>query len=353
MIPVARILREKKHNVYIGAGQKHLSLFEAELPGLHLVNFPGFSPRYSKIFPQYLAMLLKSPALLFYIIADHYRLKKIIRQYNIHIVISDNRFGLWNRNVRSAYVTHMPRIPLPAAFRFLEMTGVLLHRYIIEKYSLCFIPDLPGDINFSGRLSHGLRLPSNIVYAGILSRFLLPPDSDPAGFTAPHNTIILSGPEPQRSLFRNKLASVLRHREPVTFILEGRPEKEFTRYRDGNLVSLNHLPTASFAGLIRSSNLIFSRSGYTTIMDLLCLGRSAVLIPTPGQTEQEYLADYLSAKGWFKTVKQEAMDDDRALIMQDTSSFPAGIAEQSLKLLYSALGKLLEEEHEKGNTRET
>ena len=161
------------------------------------------------------------PPLLYHIFREHFRLKKIIQEYSIDIVISDNRFGLWNRKVTTVYVTHMPLIPLPKSLRRLEFIGILLHRTIIKKYSFCFIPDLPGDGNLSGRLSHGLKLPANVRYTGILSRFTnYTPGLKGNPVTFPHNTVILSGPEPQREILKQKLTEILKEREPITVMLE-------------------------------------------------------------------------------------------------------------------------------------
>jgi hypothetical protein len=225
MLPVAGKLRQLNHNVFIGAGEEHLALFRTELPGMNLINFPGFRPSYSRYLPQYLAMLLRTPLLLFHIISEHHRVKRVIHDNSIDIIISDNRFGLWNEDIKSVYITHLPRIPLPPAFRLFEFSGVLLHRAIMKKYNLCLIPDLQGDLNVSGRLSHDIRLPGNTMYAGILSRFTLTEKEENGKFSFPHNTVILSGPEPQRSMLKKKLANLLKNRLPKTVILEGKPGK--------------------------------------------------------------------------------------------------------------------------------
>ena len=217
----------------------------------HYINFSGFKPGYSSFLPQYISLLLKTPILLYHIIMEHFRLKKIIKENNIDIVISDNRFGLWNRNITSVYVTHMPRIPFPKPLRFLEFFGILLHRSIIKKYSLCFIPDLPGDLNLSGRLSHDIKLPDNVRYIGILSRFskteLLQQENNQK---FRHNTVILSGPEPQREMLKQKLVNLFKDHEPTTVILEGRPDSKKESVRSGNILFCNHLPAAEMKEMI-------------------------------------------------------------------------------------------------------
>lgn len=348
MIPLARMLREMNNNVLIGSGEKHLALFRAELPGLTYINFSGFRPVYSRYFPQYLVLLLETPLLLYHIIHEHLRLKSIIRENAIDIVISDNRFGLWNNNVTTVYVTHMPRIPLPKPLRFLERIGVRLHRAVMKRYSFCFIPDLPGELNVSGRLSHGINLPDNARFTGILSRFTFfkePIPGNPINFQ--HNTVILSGPEPQREMLKQKLTSLLKEQEPPTVMLGGRPDKPNEIVKSGNIIYYNHLASQEMREMLTGSNYIISRSGYTTIMDLISINKHALLIPTPGQTEQEYLANYLTEKGWFSTVSQGEIKRGMTMPSKEVQ-WTKEIIERSLVLLTEALNELLEKNHKNG-----
>jgi hypothetical protein len=345
MIPVARKLQEMNNNVIIGSGEEHLSLFRNELPGLAYIRFSGFKPGYSRFLPQYISLLLKLPLLLFHIIVEHYRLKRILQEYAIDIVISDNRFGLWNRKVTSVYVTHMPLIPFPKHMKFLEPIGVLLHRIIIKKYSLCFIPDLPGDLNLTGRLSHGIKLPDNVRYIGILSKFITfnqANEENPAEFH--HNTVILSGPEPQREMLKQRLVTVLKEKEPPTVILEGKPCNSDEVHTDGNITFCNHLPAFRMKEMIQGSDSVITRSGYTTIMELVSLNCTALIIPTPGQTEQEYLAEYLSEKGWFNTIKQSKIKEG-ILLTPLKPVFQSEINMQSSILLTEGLNEMLGKHH--------
>jgi UDP-N-acetylglucosamine transferase subunit ALG13 len=345
MIPLARKLREMNNNVIIASGEEHLSLFRNELPGLSYISFPGFKPGYSRFFPQYLSLLFKIPVLLYHIIVEHHRLKRIIAEYAVDIIISDNRFGLWNMKVTSVYVTHMPLIPFPKPLKFLEPIGVLLHREIIKKYSLCFIPDLPGDLNLTGRLSHGIKLPDNIRYIGILSRFIDPEQSlheNPV--KSHHNTVILSGPEPQREILKQKLVTLLKDKEPNTIMFEGKPGKRGEIARNGNITFYSHLPASRMKEIIADSDSIITRSGYTSIMELVSLNCTALIIPTPGQTEQEYLAEYLSEKGWFYTVSQGELKAGISL-RQGKTIWQGEINRQSSILLTEALNELLEKHH--------
>jgi hypothetical protein len=347
MIPVARKLQEMNNNIFIGSGEEHLALFRSEMEGLTYINFSGFRPGYSRHLPQYFIMLLKTPLLLYHIILEHHRLKRIIRENKIDIVISDNRFGLWNKNVTSVYFTHMPLIPLPKVFKLIENVGVFLHRAVIKRYTFCFIPDLPGEINVSGRLSHGVRLPDNVRFTGIISRFISSSETkndDKYGFR--HNTVILSGPEPQRGMLKQKLVNLFGKKEPPTVVLEGYPGKEKSSVNSENIIFYNHLSAPEMMAMIKGSEGVISRSGYTTIMDLIALNCSALLIPTPGQTEQEYLAVYLAEKGWFTTTTRKDLDNLVSL-PSIRANWSGEIVEKSKILLDSALRELIEQNHKK------
>jgi UDP:flavonoid glycosyltransferase YjiC (YdhE family) len=343
MIPMAVKLRELNFNVIIGIGKEHQALYRNEIPGIACIDFPGFKPVYSKYLPQYFSLFLKIPGLIYHIIVEHGKLKRIIRENEIDIVISDNRFGLWNRNIKTVYVTHQLRIPFPKAFRLFEFIGVTLHRAVIRKYSFCFIPDLPGEMNLSGRLSHGIKLPVNAMYIGILSRFeginSAPVDSPVSG---EHNTVILSGPEPQRTLLKQKLTLMLKNRLPKSVMLGGKPDLVSAATESDNIIYYNHLPAVAMKQIIAGSKVIITRSGYSAIMELISLNRTAILIPTPGQTEQEYLARYLSEKGWFTSVLQKDIKEEMPDIISHTAP-GYEIMTASRRLLEAALKKLSED----------
>lgn len=343
MIPLARKLMEMNNTVFIASGEEHLSLFRSELPGLSYLSLPGFNPGYSRRLPQYLSLLLKVPLLLWHIGKEHHRVKKLISDNNIDIIISDNRFGLWNRKIISVYVTHMPRIPLPRSLKFLEPAGVYLHRQIINKFTYCFIPDLPGDLNLSGRLSHGIKLPDNVRYIGILSKFNVAEQTPEIPSVAHHDTVILSGPEPQREIFKQILVKVLKDNDTPVMMFEGKPLAENGTKKNGSITFYNHLPASKMKTIIEHSRNIITRSGYTTIMELVSLNCTALIIPTPGQTEQEYLAEYLSKKGWFSTITQNEIGSK--LVFCEGKNIHDEINRQSNVLLSKALNELSDKHH--------
>lgn len=351
MIPVARMLQDDGNKVFIGTGITHKQFLRTELKDVEFIDFGGFRPYYSVILPQYIVLIFQIPLILFHIVREHLRLARIIDRYNIDVVISDNRFGLWNKKVKTVYVTHQIRIPFPGRLRLAEQAGVCLHRFIIRKYDLCFIPDLPGEINLSGRLSHSVRLPENARFIGILSRF--PDAGEDAGRSgiAGHYTLILSGPEPQRSILRNIITRLKPKDEISLVILEGRPGIRDEESNSDKIITYNNLHAAGMKRIILDSSGIIARAGYTSIMELVSLNCSALLVPTPGQTEQEYLASYLSGKEWFAAIRQKDIKKGFSL-PQKKASWPVDIAEQSRILLKNALKELSDQQDKKADSEE-
>ncbi|MCI0523072.1 MAG: hypothetical protein L0Y37_05385 [Bacteroidales bacterium] len=302
MIPLALELKRRGNEIIFGAEPSLIPLLEKEMPGIKVISLPGLRIRYSGLLPQWLCILFQIPRIIRVSLHEHRLLKHLAREIQPDIIISDNRFGFFHKNIRSVYITHMLRIPFPGPMRFFEWFGAWLHRGIISRFDLCLIPDYPEEINLSGRLSHGVKMPVNTFYMGPLSRFVQDADSAEALLPGePYCCLILSGPEPQRSMLAEKVVSSL----PFTRIriLTGSSLK--TRLESERVEVITSPDSITMRKVITGSSAIIGRSGYTTVMELLSLGRAGVIIPTPGQTEQEYLGEYLHEKFGFVTLRQK------------------------------------------------
>jgi uncharacterized protein (TIGR00661 family) len=342
MIPLALKLKEMNHNITIAGNKDCLALFRKETKGFNLIMFSGFTMRYSRYFPSYVTILVRLPLLIYHSFREHFKIKNLIAENKIDIIISDNRFGCWNNSVKSVYVTHQLRILFPFPFRFIEPLGIAFHRGIIKKYDSCFIPDFPGEINISGDLSHNMILPPNVRYIGLLSRFVSGSNTPKKNKDSiPYITIILSGPEPQKSILRKKLIDLLKLTSLKAFVFEGKPGIENKNEKDIRIISMNHLPLIQMRDIITGSKNIICRAGYTTIMEMMSLKQTALLIPTPGQTEQEYLAGYLSRKGWFSFASQNE-NNILSLLSDNKSRFPDNLLATGEELLSKALIELSE-----------
>lgn len=325
--PVADTLIKKGHNVYIAAAEPLLAIYDQEKYS-GLIPFNSIAILYSKTLPQYLAILIQLPLILISSLSDRVKIARLIHRYNIDIIISDNRFAAWSPNIYTVYITHQLTIALPQAMKFAESFVSFFHYLIIKKYNECWIPDIPGENNLSGRLSSKSNPPANSKSIGILSRMNNCEARKPELFPdETFNTVILSGPEPQRTVLEKIILAKAEHHSGRLLLLTAKSDGKKARYINDNITVYSYLEPGEVKYIILNSKSIICRSGYSTIMDLVSLGRSALLIPTPGQTEQEYLAAHLSEKGYFKTISQRELKESTHLFPQipaETIEFEIG-----------------------------
>ena len=289
-IPLIHSLVLEGHEVVLVSDGFPLQSLRMHFPDLRVINFPSYSIKYSSGISQIFAMIWNLPRIIYGIYNEHQWLKRLLKEEHFDQVISDNRFGMWAKGTHSIYMTHQLMIKMPKGMKFLEPLVRLIHRSFINKYDECWIPDNEGPDNLSGDLSHKYPLPKNAKFIGILSRFDIL-DSDEIDIT--YDTVaILSGVEPQRSLFEHELIKQFQRSGQKALIVCGQPSSDERTYHVGDVTLISHLCDHDLAATLRGATKIISRSGYSTIMDLKTLGcfDKAELIPTPGQTEQEYLS---------------------------------------------------------------
>lgn len=308
-IPIIRILNHAGHNVIIAAGGPALLLLQNVFRENKCIRFDDYHVRYSKGNHLVIKVVLQTPKIFFRILLEHCRLKRIIKEYRIDAVISDNRFGLWNRNVRSVYMTHQLFIKGPRKSIYLENLLKKIHSYFIEKYDVCWIPDLPGSL-LSGELSGKFSAPSNARFIGLLTDFL---QGNPVPEVEFEICAVISGPEPQRTIFYEMVRQQLIKSGKKSVLICGIPSESIVRTTDQNVTIFNYLPPSEVQKYLLSSEIIIARPGYSTIMDMAASGKRAILIPTPGQTEQEYLAQYFWGKKIFYTCSQHNFNLSLAL----------------------------------------
>ena len=306
-VPVIQELLSENHEVIIAADKLPLEFLKKAFPGLHFVRFPGYRITYPEKGNMALKMITSSPAIIRGIIKEHRQLQGLIKKHDIDLVISDNRFGLWNHKVPSIYITHLLMIKAPSGLRVLEPLIYRIHRMIIRQYDECWIPDVQAVPNLSGDLSHKYCIPGNAAFIGPLSRFRnyhtnMPKQEE---FLL---LVLISGPEPQRTVFEGIILDQLRQCKVKSVVLRGLPGRKEKIQAGSHVRVYSHLPDDELVPLIREAGIIIARPGYSTIMDLVALRKHAILVPTPGQTEQKYLAKYLSSSELFDVAGQDQID---------------------------------------------
>ena len=311
-IPVIKELVNQKCEVWVAAAGTQRTLLKEEFPFLPFVELPGYGIKYgnNRAF-TILRLLFSVPKILIRIKREKAWLRSFQAAEEPDAVISDNRYGLHAPGLFSVFITHQLRIRTPFG-RLADGWLQRINYRAIRSFSRCWIPDVEGPLSLAGELSHPARLPVITTrYIGWLSRLETP--ADRSGADPSDLLVLLSGPEPQRTVLEQKiLQQAASWSGPITLI-RGLPEGGRPINPPINMIIHDHLPAKALAAIIDKAAIVLSRAGYSTIMDLMKLGKKAILIPTPGQTEQEYLGAWLAGQRLALCVEQSAFSLPQAM----------------------------------------
>ena len=282
-IPVIRALLENNFEVILASDGNALLLLRKTFPTLEFVELPSYHIRYSKT-KNFLKwkLLFQLPKILKAISKERRIVAKLVAAGKIQGIISDNRFGVHHPAIPTAYITHQLNVVSGSTTRL----STFLHQRIIKKFDVCWVPDTEdARFNLSGKLGHLDRQPFPIKYMGVLSSL-----EKSVVAKSIDILVLLSGPEPQRTLLENLLKSELKFCDKNIVLVRGVIEEgqKWEKFHQINIV--NFVTGATLSDFLNKSELVISRPGYSTIMDLALLEKRAFFIPTPGQFEQEYLA---------------------------------------------------------------
>lgn len=306
-IPIIRELIKRNCTVLIAGNGNSLVLLKAEFPQIMFYALPGYEPTYPSDGNMVLKIMSQIPKFIRAINNEHSRIESIVQSNQVDLIISDNRYGCWSRRVPSIFLSHQLNILMPKGLNWMSTPVNFFNRQLVKKFTHCWIPDYPDkDRRLSGRLSdYPEGYFRDVAYIGPLSRFA----SVHVSSNKYDVVCIFSGPEPQRSIFERKVMDQLEKTSLRYFVARGKLSAEHsTKMNEHSLAN-----TEELQGVISQSALVIARSGYSTIMDLAALGKKGIVVPTPGQTEQEYLAQRWSKRGVLCSIPQKSFDLNLAL----------------------------------------
>jgi uncharacterized protein (TIGR00661 family) len=297
-IPIIRALIDHDFNPILASDGVALEMLRKEFPDLQTLELPSYQIEYAKNGKNFKwKMIQNSPKMISAILEEKKIVKNWVTEYNLSGIISDNRLGVRSKQIPSVFITHQLNV----------LTGntswitTKLHQNIVRKFTECWVPDFKEKPNLTGKLGH-LKVDSNLnlKYIGPLSRLKARYLREKYQLM-----ILLSGPEPQRTMLEEKLTiEVTKFKGNVIFI-KGLIENEQKMEQIGDVTFVNFMNSQELETTFNESEIVLCRSGYTTIMDLAKLGKKAFFIPTPGQFEQEYLAKKLKRNGLFPFANQD------------------------------------------------
>lgn len=313
MIPMINYFLQHNWEVSIASSSEAFHLLKTTFPHLKCFELPSYKAHYN-MRSKALSMLFQLPKFRKAIQEEHQQTKNILKEFKADLIISDNRYGVYHANITSIFITHQLQILPPKNLFFVAPVLYRLHQKMMKHFNQIWVPDMEGNVNIGGKLSHHNNKSSKVKYVGPLSRFSHNLNSIPKSMSTENPNILswVSGPEPERSKFKNLLLDQLQNIAGNHILLSGLPSQPEVKTIN-NVTVYNHLNDDEFIKLVDSSDLIICRSGYSSIMDIYYLGKQAMLIPTPGQTEQEYLAKKHFEEGIFFTQSQSKLNIKLAL----------------------------------------
>jgi hypothetical protein len=291
-IPIIRRLKAMGYQVVVATESPLKELIDEAVPGLTFEEFPGPKITYTKSAYLIPTLIGQIPCWIKWLRKEKKVIKRLVQKYQPVAILSDNRYGARHPKVRSILITHQLMVKLPLPLKWAEGMGHRLIHWLIRPFDDCWIPDFNRADSLAGDLVHLYPLPANARLIGPLSRFMdpTPPlESNPLNYQC---LAILSGPEPQKTILKNLLITNLAKLPVKSLIITGEPDTQPGNklQKEKTVTLIPHLNQNKLGQLILHTPVIIARSGYSTLMDLYFLNKKALLIPTPGQTEQTYLA---------------------------------------------------------------
>ncbi len=279
------------NKVIIGTTVLNRIFFDKNFPELQKINLPSYTIKYSNNLPVWVKILLQWPKINAVINEEKKVVEQIIAEHKVDLVISDNRFGLYNKKVESIFITHQLNVKSPL---FLGLANKKNKEYI-HQFNKVWVPDHKNENErLSGQLSDcaGIKIP--VEYIGPKSA-LAKIEINSSEQEKYDLLILLSGVEPQRTILENKLIEKFKDSSKKIILVRG-SDSEFHAINK-NISVFNFAFDGELKKIILNAGTVICRSGYSTLMDLYLLNKKKIiLIPTPGQTEQEYLAKYWKGK---------------------------------------------------------
>ncbi len=304
-IPIIKALEENDFTPILASDGDALAMLKKEFPHLKSLELPSYQIEYAKDGADFKWKMLKSmPKMMESILEEKKIVKQWVKEFNLIGIISDNRLGVFSKKVSSVFITHQLNV-LTGNTTWITSK---LHQHIIKKFDECWVPDYEDTPNLTGKLGH-LKTPiDHIKYIGPLSR--LEKKELPMRYDL---MVILSGPEPQRGMLEHRLREQIDASQGKVVFICGKMALQQSKIEIDNVTYYNFMTTEQLEQTFNESKMVLCRSGYTTIMDLAKLEKSAFFIPTPGQYEQEYLAKRLKKNGLFPFAKQEDFTFDKLM----------------------------------------
>ncbi|MGH8273800.1 MAG: glycosyltransferase [Gammaproteobacteria bacterium] len=297
-----------------------MRLLESELGGTcafyPMRDIPKPFSRWPAVF--YLRMSASMPWVWVHFKWEHRVTERLVRERGFDLIVSDSRFGIWSHAVPSYCIFHSLRQIIPGRLPWMERMVEWGQRGLLKGFAKVLIPDAVEDGGLSGDLGHDPALDwgeGRLEWIGPLADVVRPGVSEDIDYF-----FSVSGIEPQRGLLEQRVLAALPEIEGRIVVTLGNPERAGEKREVASAMVYGYLDRAQQSEMLNRAHVVMTRSGYTTLMELAVLGKRALFVPTPGQSEQEYLARFHHERGHVWSTTQRRLDIPRDLARADTAA---------------------------------
>lgn len=315
LVLLRQLIRDGDHVTILMAPSSGMDLLRSELGDscefYPYADIPKPFSRLPALF--YVRMSLSMPAVWLRFKLEHQLTERLVAERKIDLVISDSRFGVWSREVPSYCIFHSLRQIIPGRLRWMESLVEFGQRGLLSGFKKVLIPDVEEDGGLSGDLGHSPSIDwgkGRLVYLGPLTDVSRPGYEEDIDYF-----FSVSGIEPQRGILAKRVLSALPDLDGRIVVTLGYPAASGEYKRVHGAEIYGYLNRERQAEMLNRAKVVITRSGYTTLMELAELGKKALFIPTPAQSEQEYLARFHRQRGhvWSTTQRKLNIPEDLKL----------------------------------------
>ena len=314
-IPLIESFRKEGWSITLAAEGTSSAILQAAFPDIPLLTLKGYRIRYAKKRLGW-KIIQQIPSLLVALRYEKQWLQEKYANYQWDVIVSDNRLGFHHPRAHNIYITHQLHLQTGLG-KLLNRLASFFHQSYIKKFNELWIPDLEGSQNLAGKLAHPKISFLPTKYLGLISR-LHPAEATPYKYDL---LFLLSGPESQRTIFENIILQQIQPKHGRILLIRGTHDSNIMSDIKSTVTIVHLANSQELNQYMLQSKYVICRSGYTSLMDLLRLHKKALLVPTPGQGEQEYLAAHAEQQSFFPSLSQNEFDIDQAIEKLDSFSY--------------------------------
>ena len=299
-IPIIKNYLDQGNKVILFSDGEAENMLRNSFPTLTIHTLPSYKIQYKSKNFLFLFIILQSFTRFWIIWREQLHMRRYQKLYQPNAVISDNRYGCYLKGLKNYLISHQLKLVTDDVIERLSQKFVDI---LLKPFDELWIPDIES-VKLSAAMTD--------VNISIPKRWIGFPDLKLVKDAPAENIellVLLSGPEPRRTELEKKYLNVIATLPYKVVFIAGNFSQGYKLTETHNCIHHSRMKYEETLQYIARAERIVCRSGYSTLIDLYILEKKNIIcVPTAGQPEQEYLADYWTEKGWVKMVEENEVE---------------------------------------------